>query len=307
MFKLIEAIFGVLLFLFLGGLLVLKNQENHYTFQAYENYTLPIAFLKEEIKKEISIPYIQSFFPWSMEINSVDSSFSDLSSSYRILDKNYGNQHLKFQLDTLQNTLTLSIEGEKNILLKLYWILNAKQISKIQRDLPMTVKEELLQVEKKFYEHRTRWNGVQSSAPIYYIALEKSWDSLPSTAMIIDAHQELNDFASQRQIIAQGEVFTVYPISSGRKIWRFALPVDRYYRTQSKTVQCRRFRGGNYMSVSHLGPKNTLNKTWQQLQDSLTQTKYTLAYPPIERYPVHRENESNPYKWETELILAIKE
>lgn len=307
MFKLIEAFLGVMLFLFLGGLLVLKNQEKHYAFKTAMNYELPDAFLAEELKIEKATQSLAPYFPWDIQINTRQTSFDSYSTSISIKDEYYGDHAVGFRLDTLQKRIMLKAEGEKNVLLRLYWMFNTAKVNKTQRSFPKLLKEKLNRAEEKFNTHRTQWKGIQFSDPIYYLALEKSWDTIPDQKTVALAHQELKAFALERQIPALGEVFTVYPFTTEKKIWRFALPVRRYYATKSKTIRCRRYRGGNSIRLTHKGTSNNLDKSWSQLQDSLAQRGYTLAYPPMERYPINRKNENNPYKWETELILAIKE
>lgn len=308
MFRLIEAFLGVMLFLFLGSLLVLKNQDNQYAFKTSRPYSHPTPYIEEEIQKAFQSVPLAAFFPWEVNTASLKSSFVDHAKTFFIEDNYYGKHQISYKLDTLKKTIALNVKGEKNMLMKLYGLLNPNLQNESKRKLSLFLKEELHAIEKQYDQHRISWKGIQRSAPIYYLALEKKWDIIPNDTIIAAAQSELLAFAEKRQIPPEGEPFTVYPLSSrGEKVWRFALPVGRYYNTQSKTIRCRRYKGGKYISLIHYGTAKGLEKSWQQLQDSLNINGYTLGYPPMERYPRNRKNESNPYKWETELILAVKE
>ena len=50
MFRLIEAFLGVMLFLFLGSLLVLKNQDNQYSFKTSTPYCYPTPYIRKKSK-----------------------------------------------------------------------------------------------------------------------------------------------------------------------------------------------------------------------------------------------------------------
>lgn len=306
MFKLIEALLGVLLFLLLGGLLIVKNQEDHYAFETALPHELPPLFLAEEFKNDSLAQSLEFFFPWKLNTIQFQSSHNELNTILSIEDEYYGSHTVKIELDPLEHIASVKVEGRKNVLLRVFWMFNGFKIKESRRKLSAFLKQKLTKAELKFNEHRIQWEGIQVSDPIYYLALEKSWDTIPDQKTLLLAHKELLDFARNKQIPAQGNIFTVYPYSSKKKIWRFAYPVNRYYSTGSNTIKCRRFKGGTYLSITHKGTNKHIEKSWQQLQDSLTKGGYSLAYPPIERYPINSVNEFNPFKWETELILAVK-
>lgn len=211
----------------------------------------------------------------------------------------------KWSFDQEKNTTKVSYTYSAAFSVKLYLFFNSIFHRTIKDLAESRLAASIVAIEKQFGQHRWEYLGEQPQALSYYIAIEGSsdWSSLSKNIAV--AQSNLIAFAQKNEIVTLGDAFVLYPLIKDRNVfWRAAIKTDRYYNTNSETIKCRRYKGGNSIVLVHFGDFTYLKDSWLVLNDSL-QAKQQ-SYPAIQIETVSKKDTSNPLKWETTLILPIQ-
>ncbi|MEN8812704.1 MAG: hypothetical protein ABF277_05270 [Candidatus Arcticimaribacter sp.] len=313
MLNFIKTILGFIFFSFVFGLIIIKNGPKDHTLIIEQDLSNPaisyIEYLQSAKAKE---EWIAEAFPQG-ELAEAKIEIEEITSFNRS-----------------EHEFGFSIPTNKNFTLEERWIFSPKQ-PKVRLEYHYTndfrgqifhlrrpyFKDSLRSVAIKrfskaeqkitnlYQQHRYIYKGETTLPLTYYLALEgnSSWNKVAQETAT--AFETIQDFAKNSNIPIQKESFLVYP-SLGDSIvrWRAAITVDRYYRTNSAVIKCRRFKGSKTLQLEHQGPNNFLKESWDLLRDSLKGK--IQSYPLIQEINTANDSISNPLNWSTQLYIPIQ-
>jgi effector-binding domain-containing protein len=126
-------------------------------------------------------------------------------------------------------------------------------------------------------------------------------------AEIGGALREVAERMSAAGVALAGPPFTRYPaLGSGTVTAECGFPVLRPAPAVGR-VEPSRLPGGRAASIVHLGPYETLDLTYAQLQQVLDASALHAAGPMWEVYWTDPEMEPEPARWRTEIIVPLGE
>ena len=200
--------------------------------------------------------------------------------------------------------ITVNYQYELNFLSKLYFTLNPELFKKIRNFGEARLLKTQEKIQSKFNQHRSEYLGKMQLPMTYYLAIEgkSAWKDL-ETAIFL-GHEKIKTFGIQNNIPLQEKSFIVYPSMDQEVVqWRAAVAVDRFYKTNSAEIRCRRYKGGNTLALLHKGPDNFLRNSWNRIKDSLNNRQQN--YPFIQQ-SINIDQTKNPLNWETILYIPIQ-
>ena len=312
MINLIRTILGVLFFLFVFGVVLIKNkpkvfeivleQSIHYPVINYIDYLQSLT-AQQQIKIELSK---NDAFRSSSLTNKIERSprnqnelkFIFASEEGFSLEEQWTFFPEKKQVQ-LRYNYNLKFREQLNLLF--YPDFNDSLRAIVIKRLKNTRQA----IAKQYQQHLWQYKGETTLPLTYYLAVEgnSSWSAIEKDTNL--AFEKIRDFADIKNITSLGKSFIVYPELNDSVVrWRAAIGVDRFYRTNKRDIRCRRYKGGKALQLTHQGTGNYLKDSWKILKDSLANK--IQAYPAIQG--IAKENDSivNPLNWTTQLYIPIQ-
>ena len=160
-------------------------------------------------------------------------------------------------------------------------------------------------IAEQYQQHRWQYNGETTLPLTYYLALEGNspWNTIKEDTEL--AFKKIHDFAKTADISSLGKTFILYPVlSEAVVLWRAAIEVDRFYRTNRRDIRCGRYKGGKALELTHQGTDDFLKDSWEILQDSLVSR--IQAYPAIQVISEQNYSIVDPLSWTTQLYMPIQ-
>ena len=313
MLDFIKTILGFILFSFVFGLVMIKNGPKNHVLIIEQNLSNPaisyIDYLKSTKTKE---EWISEAFPQgelaqakiaTEKITPFNRSADEFGFSIPT-DKNFSIEERwvfspKKQKVTLKYRYTVDFKGQIFHLRQPYFKDSLRSVA-IKR-----LSKTKQRITNLYQQHRYTYKGETTLPLTYYLALEGNspWNKVLQTTTT--AFETIKEFAKNKNIPIQKESFLVYP-SLGDSIirWRAAIKIDRYYKTNSAVIKCRRFKGSKTLQLEHQGPNNFLKESWNLLRDSLKGK--IQSYPLIQEINTANDSISNPLNWSTQLYIPIQ-
>ena len=312
MINLIRTILGVLFFLFVFGVVLIKNKPKVFEIVLEQTVDYPLINYMDYLQSSSAQQWIKT------ELSKNDAFRS--SSLTKKMERSPKNQNkLKF---TFASKEGFSLEEQwtffpekKQVQLRYNYNLEFREQLKLLRypdfndSLRAIVIKRLenthLAIAKQYRQHRWQYKGETTLPLTYYLALEGNspWISVEKDTNL--AFEKIRDLAEIKNITSFGRSFIVYPELNDSVVrWRAAIEVDRFYRTNSRDIRCRRYKGGKVLQLTHQGTTDYLKDSWKILQDSLTNK--IQSYPAIQS--ITKENDSivNPLNWTTQLYIPVQ-
>ena len=312
MINLIRTILGVLFFLFVFGVVLIKNKPKVFEIVQEQTVDYPLINYMDYLQSSSAQQWIKT------ELSKNDAFRS--SSLTKKMERSPKNQNkLKF---TFASKEGFSLEEQwtffpekKQVQLRYNYNLEFREQLKLLRypdfndSLRAIVIKRLenthLSIAKQSQQHRWQYKGETTLPLTYYLALEGNspWITIEKDTNL--AFEKIRDLAEIKNITSFGRSFIVYPELNDSVVrWRAAIEVDRFYRTNSRDIRCRRYKGGKVLQLTHQGTTDYLKDSWKILQDSLTNK--IQSYPAIQS--ITKENDSivNPLNWTTQLYIPVQ-
>ena len=312
MFNLIRTILGVLFFILVLGVVLIKNKPKEFEIVLEHAIDYPIVNY---------IDYLQSSpaRQWIYTLLSKKEAFYAPSMTKKMEWSQKSQHELKFIFPgeedfTLEEQWVFSPE-KKSVQLLYNYTLGIKDQFKFLRNpqfndylrsiLIKRFKNTQQAIAEQYQQHRWQYNGETTLPLTYYLALEGNspWNTIKEDTEL--AFKKIHDFAKIADISSLGKTFILYPVLSDSVVrWRAAIEVDRFYRTNRRDIRCRRYKGGKALQLTHQGTNDFLKDSWEILQDSLVSR--IQAYPAIQVISKQNDSIVNPLSWTTRLYTPIQ-
>lgn len=315
MLNLFRTVFGIVFFTFLFGVVIIKNGPKEYQLILEQ----PISYPDQSYLDELSL--LKDNDAWFKGLTSKDkpntgttnqpkNATADRSKKQRYntraTDKGFTLEEM-WSLSSQDKSLQLQYSFKPTFKGQLYLFSTPSFNDSLRETALKRLDQVINNVDKQYAQHRWDYKGKIDLPLTYYLALEgeSEWERLEENTN--RALEKIIEFARFRNIPLQKTKLIVYPRLSKTTVqWRAGIKVDRFYKTNSKEIRCRKFKGGNALALDHLGPYTYLNKSWEVLQDSLKDNIQT--YPSIQIVNTTSNNRiKNPLKWTTPLYIPILE
>ena len=309
MVHLIKTLLGLLFFLFLFGILVIKHQPSSYKINYKKEVNLPMVSYKGfqkknlrpsflNLKKDKELPLLNNWL-----INKNIGLGKDSLSLFIDTNKFFSIKEQWF-FSANESEIELNHSFEVDFLGKLYLLANPSFFAEIKTLSRRRMLQLVDSIPKQYKQHRYEYIGQTEQSMTYYIMTEgkSNWDNLDKDVKI--GHEQIISFMNKKGIPTLNAPFVLYPNLGDKKIhWRAAVATNRYHNTYNDKIKCRKYKGGKNIALIHKGPPTHLKKSWDILMDSLN--SHTQAYPAIQLNKIDKLNKSNPLDWETLLLLPI--
>lgn len=312
MFNLIRTILGVLFFILVLGVVLIKNKPKEFEIVLEHAIDYPIVNY---------IDYLQSSpaRQWIYTLLSKKEAFYAPSMTKKMEWSQKSQHELKFIFPgeedfTLEEQWVFSPE-KKSVQLLYNYTLGIRDQFKFLRNpqfndslrsiLIKRFKNTQQAIAEQYQQHRWQYNGETTLPLTYYLALEGNspWNTIKEDTEL--AFKKIHDFAKTADISSLGKTFILYPVLSDAVVrWRAAIEVDRFYRTNRRDISCRRYKGGKALQLTHQGTNDFLKDSWEILQDSLVSR--IQAYPAIQVISKKNDSIVNPLGWTTRLYMPIQ-
>ena len=312
MFNLIRTILGILFFLLVFGVVLIKNKPKEFEIVLEQSIDHPIISYMDYLKS----PPAQQ---WIYTLLSKKEGFYAPSMTKKMEWSQKSQYELKYIFTgeedfTIEEQWIFSPE-KKSVQLFYNYTLGFKdqlellrnpQYKDSLRSLIIKRLENTRQtVDAQYQQHRWQFKGETTLPLTYYLALEGNspWNTVKEDTEL--AFKKIHDFAQTKNISSLGETFILYPVLSDAEVrWRAAIEVDRFYRTNRSDIRCRRYKGGKALRLTHQGTNDFLKDSWKILQDSLAGK--IQAYPAIQTISKENDSIANPLNWTTQLYMPIQ-
>ena len=312
MFNLIRTILGVLFFILVLGVVLIKNKPKEFEIVLEHPIDYPIVnyidYLQSSPARQLIYTLLskkEAFYAPSMT---------------KKMEWSQKNQHeLKFIFPgeedfTLEEQWVFSPEKKSVQLLYNYtlgfrdqfkFLRNPQFNDSLRSMLIKRFKNTQQAIAEQYQQHRWQYKGETTLSLTYYLALEGNspWNTIKEDTEL--AFKKIHDFAKTADISSLGKTFILYPVLSDSVVrWWAAIEVDRFYRTNRRDIRCGRYKGGKALELTHQGTNDFLKDSWEILQDSLVSR--IQAYPAIQVISEQNYSIVNPLSWTTQLYMPIQ-
>ena len=312
MFNLIRTILGVLFFILVLGVVLIKNKPKEFEIVLEHPIDYPIVnyidYLQSSPARQLIYTLLskkEAFYAPSMT---------------KKMEWSQKNQHeLKFIFPgeedfTLEEKWVFSPEKKSVQLLYNYtlgfrdqfkFLRNPQFNDSLRSMLIKRFKNTQQAIAEQYQQHRWQYKGETTLSLTYYLALEGNspWNTIKEDTEL--AFKKIHDFAKTADISSLGKTFILYPVLSDSLVrWWAAIEVDRFYRTNRRDIRCGRYKGGKALELTHQGTNDFLKDSWEILQDSLVSR--IQAYPAIQVISEQNYSIVNPLSWTTQLYMPIQ-
>ena len=312
MFNLIRTILGVLFFILVLGVVLIKNKPKEFEIVLEHPIDYPIVnyidYLQSSPARQLIYTLLskkEAFYAPSMT---------------KKMEWSQKNQHeLKFIFPgeegfTLEEQWVFSPEKKSVQLLYNYtlgfrdqfkFLRNPQFNDSLRSILIKRFKNTQQAIAEQYQQHRWQYKGETTLSLTYYLALEGNspWNTIKEDTEL--AFKKIHDFAKTADISSLGKTFILYPVLSDSVVrWWAAIEVDRFYRTNRRDIRCGRYKGGKALELTHQGTNDFLKDSWEILQDSLVSR--IQAYPAIQVISEQNYSIVDPLSWTTQLYMPIQ-
>ena len=312
MFNLIRTILGVLFFILVLGVVLIKNKPKEFEIVLEHSIDYPIVnyidYLQSSPARQLIYTLLskkEAFYAPSMT---------------KKMEWSQKNQHeLKFIFPgeedfTLEEKWVFSPEKKSVQLLYNYtlgfrdqfkFLRNPQFNDSLRSMLIKRFKNTQQAIAEQYQQHRWQYKGETTLSLTYYLALEGNspWNTIKEDTEL--AFKKIHDFAKTADISSLGKTFILYPVLSDSVVrWWAAIEVDRFYRTNRRDIRCGRYKGGKALELTHQGTNDFLKDSWEILQDSLVSR--IQAYPAIQVISEQNYSIVDPLSWTTQLYMPIQ-
>ena len=312
MFNLIRTILGILFFLLVFGVVLIKNKPKEFEIVLEQSIDHPIVSYMDYLKSTAAQQWIYTLL-------SKKEGFY-VPSMTKKMEWSQKNQHeLKFIFPgeegfTLEEQWVFSPEKKSVQLLYNYtlgfrdqfkFLRNPQFNDSLRSMLIKRFKNTQQAIAEQYQQHRWQYKGETTLSLTYYLALEGNspWNTIKEDTEL--AFKKIHDFAKTADISSLDKTFILYPVLSDSVVrWWAAIEVDRFYRTNRRDIRCGRYKGGKALELTHQGTNDFLKDSWEILQDSLVSR--IQAYPAIQVISEQNYSIVNPLSWTTQLYMPIQ-
>jgi effector-binding domain-containing protein len=138
------------------------------------------------------------------------------------------------------------------------------------------------------------------------VLLLKGESSLETIAKDMGAmFEQLSNYMQERGVKPTGPALSLYYTEPGPD-WEIAVAVPVSEDATGKDpVELTKLPGGNMLSTIHEGPYEKLGETWEAFSSWVKNSEHKLSGPTMEVYLECPPQESDPDKFQTELLWPI--
>ena len=312
MFNLIRTILGVLFFILVLGVVLIKNKPKEFEIVLEHPIDYPIVNYIDYLQSSPARQLIYTLL-------SKKEAFYAPSMTKKMEWSQKSQHELKFIFPgeedfTLEEQWVFSPEKKSVQLLYNYtlgfrdqfkFLRNPQFNDSLRSILIKRFKNTQQAIAEQYQQHRWQYKGETTLSLTYYLALEGNspWNTIKEDTEL--AFKKIHDFAKTADISSLGKTFILYPVLSDSVVrWWAAIEVDRFYRTNRRDIRCGRYKGGKALELTHQGTDDFLKDSWEILQDSLVSR--IQAYPAIQVISEQNYSIVNPLSWTTQLYMPIQ-